>query len=803
MKVVAYLQKIKLDYRRVIAGFVFLCLELCFFFGSGALLEDETNMLFGEGAWNVALTDEASQITQEFVPSHSQLKSVSFCMNMTGLTGWDNIVTVSVVDEDNEILFEKSMSIQEMEDGAFTEVEMNLDVSVFDSYYLCIASTASSTGGYPGVAVCSTEYELPESRSLMHEEVLQGAHLVSRYQYVDALTVSRAVKAVILCLITAAVIIFGLPQNKYVRRAAGVLIILAAPLILGKRLELLNQNTMFYLPIAMKWNLGIMYALELILLLATHSTAISIAVSNLFLTLLYSANYFMLMYRGTSLRMNDFTAIGTAAGVVSDYDFTPNSHLAYIWAIALFIIVLGIHTRLVQEEDKEKRTVRVAVSYIVTSIIAIAVTIYGGNKLLCTDYLNEKGFADKDLTGFEHELIYSTNGYLVGTCIEIKNSRVVKPEGYSAETVEAVLATAKKEQKAVEELPHVILIMNESLSDIRTLADVELNEENMPFLRSMEENTIKGYVNASTFGGGTANAEFEVFTGCSMAFLPVNYYPYQQALRKPVNSMVSQMKNAGYTTVAMHPEQPSNWNRKNVYQYLGFDQMYFKQDFDGADVIHSGVSDAETYNRIIELYENRGEEEKLFVFDLTMQNHGGYEQSDEPDQIRALNLNEPQIDEYLSLVKISDDAFKDLVEYFEKQDEKVIICMFGDHQPWIFDLIVDEAMVDGNAPSERMMNKYRTPFVIWANYDIEEAQDMDISMNYLGGLLMDTAGVFKSPYFCYLDDLREDYPIVTINGYVDNEGNYNGWSKEGAEFLEYRMIQYNYLFDKDTVEWGY
>ena len=161
------------------------------------------------------------------------------------------------------------------------------------------------------------------------------------------------------------------------------------------------------------------------------------------------------------------------------------------------------------------------------------------------------------------------------------------------------------------------------------------------------------------------------------------------------------------------------------------------------------------------------------------------------------------MDEYLSLIKISDDAFKDLVEYFENQDEKVIICMFGDHQPWVSNLIVKTDKTDSNLNMERLMSKYKTPFVIWANYDIEETDGYDISMNYLGGLLQRTAGIPLSPYFAYLEQLREQYPVITVNGYVDSEGNYYNWDGQGNEFPEYRMLQYNYLYDDDTVEWGY
>ncbi len=802
---------------RIAAALLLLVVELMAFFGTGVLLEDEVHFLSGEGAWEENFTADNPVFCQEFVPAYSQLQSVSFRMDMSGITHWDGQVVISVEDAEHQVVFEETRTFGEITDRAFTDVETNLKLSAGKTYYLNIACTPSAEGEYPALSVCSRDYDLPESRSLSHGEELVAQQLVSRYQYWDALTASRARNAILLCLLTAVGVMFGLPDNRYLRRTVGMVILVAAPYILGRRLELLTYDKAFYLPIAMKWNVGMMYVLELLVLLCTHSTRVSIVLANAALTILYSANYFMVKYRGTALRMNDFTAIKTAARVVGDYNLTPNSHLALAWGILLLIVVFGAQTGTAKrlktgtmeelQTDRRKVWVKRLASYAVTIGLAVSAALYGGYQLLYTDFLNGVGFADKDMLGWSYELIYYFDGYLVATCIEVKNSHIEVPEGYSVERVEDILqeaVQASEDTAAIEEeLPHVILIMNESLADLQVLGDLGLNQDNMPFLHSMQENTVKGYVNTSVFGGGTANSEFEVFTGCSMAFFSTNYYPYQQAVRGPLESMVSQMKENGYTTVAMHPESATNWNRKNVYSYYGFDKTLWKQDFADAQTIHSGVSDEETYKKIIELYEQREPGERLFVFDLTMQNHGGYTQDESPYAVTAGKVDSDEVNEYLSLVKISDEAFSQLVSYFEQQDEKVVICMFGDHQPWVADLIVDSSLTDGNEVSERMLNKYKTPFVIWANYDIQEADDYDISLNYLGGLLLRTAGIPMSPFFDYLEELREEYPIITANGYVDREGNYSGWSSTEERFQDYRMLQYNYLFDDNTVEWGY
>lgn len=805
--IVDYVSKHKL---RIVFGLLFLAAELFYYFGSGCLVGRETHFLGGEGSWKMEFTDETPFLCQEFVPSYKSLESLSFCMYMSEVSYLDGTVTVSVTDGSGSKLFEKTINYEDITDGSFTDVEVNLKLKRRKTYNLQIECAPSTEGEYPLISVCSMDYKLPESRSLICGDIIEGQHLVSRYEYLDAMIWSNAIKAIFLSILAAAGIMYGLPKNSKIRRIAGIVIWIAAPIVLGWNLEHLNNNSGMYLPFAMVWNIGIIYLFEVILLLVTHSLRFSMIITNVAVTVLYTANYFMIMYRGTALRMNDFTALGTAAKVMGNYDFTPNSHLAMTWGLLIIFVVFGIQTNIIRTEIREI-TWKFVITYICTSFLAAGLTLYAGNRLLYSDFLARigfeglAGFDETDIDGFAYELMYYYDGYLAATCIEIQNSRIDKPDEYTKERVEELLAECmpEEETKDSEELPHVILVMNESFSDVRVLGDVELSQEPLPFFYSLKDNTIRGWVNASTFGGGTANSEFEVFTGCSMAFLSVNYYPYQQALNRPIPSMISNMKKNGYTAISMHPESSNNWNRKNVYKYYGFDDMFWNQDFEGCEIVHSGVSDAETYRRVIELYEQRKQDEKLFIFDLTMQNHGGYNMDEAPYAVTAENINNEELNQFLSLTKISDEAFEELVHYFEQQDEKVIICMFGDHQPWVYDVVADSELADGQSDSDKLMNMYKTPFVIWANYDIEEEDGYDISMNYLGGLLMRTAGIPLSPYFTFLERLRTEYPIITLNGYVDSNGGYSGWRNGDTNFSEYRMLQYNYLFDGGIVEWGY
>ena len=98
---------------------------------------------------------------------------------------------------------------------------------------------------------------------------------------------------------------------------------------------------------------------------------------------------------------------------------------------------------------------------------------------------------------------------------------------------------------------------------------------------------------------------------------------------------------------------------------------------------------------------------------------------------------------------------------------------------------------------EEVQLRYKVPFFIWANYDIEEQSYENLSANYLSTLTLKTAGIELPVYNQYLDSLQQKLPIINGLGYVNADGEYHYFSDETDEtelIEEYKIIQYNYLF---------
>ena len=794
----------------IIAAFILFVVEFLGLAGpDGMAGEDYTHFLAGEESWEVTDTEDTGAFYQEFVPMYSHLESISLLFQNEGQDLTDGSAIVTIIDSEGSRILSREISYQSMKFGKFTDIDLGLVLKSGQTYYLTVDCRPTENGEQAALSVCPTEFEMWENRALYYtydvsalsNKIVEDAQLVIRYSYSHAVSSSRRFKVIFISLLTALGIAVGLPENRKIRTAAGVLLLLVTPVILGYRLEdiSLSPNHDYLADNAMFWCIVIMYLFEAGIWLCTLSFRISIILPNTLLTILYSADYFVRSYRGAPLKWNDILAFRTAANVMGNYNLYPSGNMAVAWSILLLVIVYGVYcgNKLFGDSEpthKGSRKFRVGL-HVVTALLGLVLLSGVGTVLLNTDFLDRLGFVTYHTAN--DYVMYEYNGFLISTFLDIKSSKILPPDEYSLKKAEYLLTENDvRNTTSNEDLPHVIVIMNESYSDLRMLGNLQISEENMPFYYSLTDNTIRGTTHSSVLGGGTANSEFEMFTGCSMGLMPRAYYPYMQCLKHPMDSMVSDMKEAGYSTWSMHPAPPAAWNRDMVYQFLGFDHNLWVEDFTDAEVIHSGVSDWGTYKKLVELYENRAEGERLFLFDLTIQNHGGYSNNDSGHDISALNVNSHEADTYLSLMKESDEALEKLIQYFDGQEEKVVICIFGDHQPKFGDNEFYTSVyqqTEGLTETDQLLNQYKTSFLIWANYDIQGAQDVDISMNYLGLLVMKTAGVERSSFFDYLEGLMEEYPVITANGYLDREGNYHEWI--GDEFPEYRILQYYMIFD--------
>lgn len=553
-------------------------------------------------------------------------------------------------------------------------------------------------------------------------------------------------------------------------------------------------------------------------------------IMNVLFFILALTNFYVKAFRGTPFIPMDLFAAGTAANVAAAYDFSFNHQVVIAIIMLAFLTVAAIRLRTPRIHLILKVASRVFFGVLTAGIVSV---------YLFTDLYAQAGLSPDF---WSQSRGYRKTGVVMNFCLNTKYLSVREPADYDADDVADIVYDKANDGTSATATPNIICIMNESLSDLSVLGDLETNVDYMPFLRSLTDNTVRGNLYVPVIGASTSNSEFEFLTGAPMSFFPAGSNAYMLYAKNPLYSLVSSLGAQNYTKLAFHPYYASGWNRTSVYKNFGFTRFdsitsvisydtllaYQNNGYDNVlleqlveeenpyenVLLRRYVSDSYNYKKVIEMYEDREEDQPFFLFNVTMQNHGGYtersENFTEDVYVTGVNGNNnpslstafPKANQYLSLVKASDAAFAELIDYFSQQEEPTIICMFGDHQPNVestFINLLQGVSDEQQLTTEQLQQRYVTPFYIWANYDIEEKEIERLGANYLSSYMMQVAGVQMSPYNQYLLELSKTLPVINTVGVIDADGTHYmlGESTPYDDLIaDYEKVVYNLIFDE-------
>lgn len=593
-----------------------------------------------------------------------------------------------------------------------------------------------------------------------------------------------------ICVLTLAIYMIDMPVHPVIR----ILFALVIPLGCFYTFETLTHQMSTMIELAKRLNIAFYYWLFLFVFFIAGRTSISMAICVSAIAIIGVGNYFVVMFRSNPIVPWDIYSFETAMSVADNYVFSVDWALAEHIAMFILMLIVGVRTNI----RLNKKILRPILT------VAMCIPAYFYISYLWQDNLERNtGLND---TLFNAKYMHSKDGFFVSFILDIHFLQIEEPKNYSDEYALSLLNEQEVEKvETPEELPDIIAIMDETFSDPAVLGEFETNKDYMPFvhsiLRGEVANTISGYTDVSVLGGNTANSEFEFLTGNSMAFFPNGSVPYLQYIRDGISTIVPQLEEYGYTTYGTHPYRAKGWNREFIYDLMGFDYRYFQGSFPFEDKLRNYVSDEADFKSILEWRNNT--EGPFFMFNVTMQNHSNYggDFDNFDPQIVAKFKNtysNKYLNKYLSLMYETDQDVASLLSELSQSDRKTIVVFWGDHQPndYVVRPIYKEYGLDfDNQTYEQQQQRQKTPFFIWANYDIQEQTNVEISLNYLNILLFETAGLQLDEYQTFRKNLWQgQIPMMNAVGYRNDNGDlveYDDAPEEIQNLLnEYQNIQY-------------
>lgn len=755
---------------------------------------------------------------QEFTGWQGELKKVTIRFFNQGKEESSGTVTVNILDADGNILQSAEKPLTEVINSVKTTFAFKNANTLSDKENYTLQVVAHNAMNPQGFGI----YTHINKGSLFGALTENGRSIDGRlratfiYRYYN----TAALRAMLILLLAALLFVF-IPfgrMDRFILKHwnrnvdTGIwmsrIFFLATPflcLLLGDRFNGYHLSEMLHRLTTRPaiFNLVIYVMLWLVAYLITNRTQYA---SILVLGVVFvfdMANYYVWVFRGCPILAADLQSLTTAVNVANNFSYTLD--LTGVWGVVYILSFIAMLLSLKGYRGVHRRQ-RAAVAAASFGCFLVFYGIY-----FQTDYVAKR--VEQHM--WNPQGTYAKNGNALSFVLSWSSTRVEKPKNYSAKAAAAIAGdypsdTLSDTTPESKNTPNIIAIMNESLADLNYNNTIDLSEDYLPFLHSLTKNTVKGQLFVSIEGANTANSEFEFLTGDTMKFLPYRCIPYNEYIDSVTPSMAYTLKAQGYTGInAYHPFEASGWSRSTAYPALGFNNFYDREYYranGNSQLVRNYISDKADFEQIIDDYEasKAQSDAPLYLFNVTMQNHGAYTGKrglvDAKITIKDDALYNFEAEQYINLAKLSDDAFKMLVEYFEKTDDPTIIVMFGDHQPPIDNSFYSTQFGKdvGDLPIDKKADWYSTPYVIWANYDIEE-KELDMSANYLSSYVLNLAGVKLTGYNKYLLDLQKELPVISAVCCKDKDGNIyaNDERSKYSELLHsYQTLQYNQLFDE-------
>ncbi|EDZ55897.1 phosphoglycerol transferase [Bacillus cereus H3081.97] len=556
------------------------------------------------------------------------------------------------------------------------------------------------------------------------------------------------------------------------------------------------------------------YAIYILVYNLIGKVFLSMILTSCTLVILGIVNYLKLIFRGDPLYPSDFTQIMHMQSVipmVMDY-----FSWSYIFVIILSIvacIVAGIYMRRYIQNVKTHLGIRALL--VVGSIFVLYA--YGNFANTFMNKVFQKSGVDFVL--WDQNENYASNGFVLGFISNLDTTVMEKPKNYSKENMLQIANDIKKQysgnigSQKKKEKPNIIFVMSESFWDPTKATNLSFSEDPVPNLHHYIENFPGGQTISPTFGGNTANVEFEALTSYSMSLLKPGSIPYQQVItnKKEIPSIPTALKKEGYYTSAIHSFGRTFFKRDDVYKVLGFDKFNAADTMENVDVDGDYISDLAMSKEIIAELEKQ--KQPTFIHAVTMQNHFPFTEGrfgENLIEISGLENEESkgELETYTEGLRRSDEALQYLIEQLDNLDRPTLLVFFGDHLP---SLGTNKSFYKENGyitnektPNERLAMA-QTPLLMYANFDMPNDNLGVVSPIYFSNLIFDYAGLNKSLFYQFLSEFYKEIPVLRDELKVDKNGEViNDLTKKQKEMLEqYKILQYDLLvgnqYSKDIL----
>ena len=287
-----------------------------------------------------------------------------------------------------------------------------------------------------------------------------------------------------------------------------------------------------------------------------------------------------------------------------------------------------------------------------------------------------------------------------------------------------------------QHLPHIVAVLCESFFDARRVFSGIHPDVLKNFDAFTKAGSRAGRLQVSAWGANTVRTEFAFLSGIPAEALGIHRFnPYRKLARHGVPTIASELKSLGYRTLCVHPFSATFYDRDKVFPALGFDEFIDINAFSPDDKSGPYISDAAVAAKVTQIL--RDATEPLFIFVITMENHGPLHQERVADGDESrLYLGAPpaaygEFTIYLRHLQHTDAMLGAIHEALKATSRPGWLCAYGDHVPILSSVYAAKNFADGRTDY----------FIVGTDANDNAPTEADLAPEFLALNLLRAAGI--------------------------------------------------------------
>lgn len=529
----------------------------------------------------------------------------------------------------------------------------------------------------------------------------------------------------------------------------------------------------------------IIYAFYSIFLLIFRKSSTANITLAVILLIIFIINEGRIYYTSDTLLLTDVIFLQNAGEVAGFADVTFINCLNFILFPTLLTIIIFIHLfgvavrNSVKVLNIKKQIIKTSVFTFILLMLALPTGVI--DKFMVTKVFNINDGEDLAITASNTRYFYRY-GVVPGLYGKLVEQRRFEPEGYDEYSLTKMLNNTDQVEGTWNQ-PNIIVVFSESFWDVSKIDKIKFDKDVTPNFHKLQQTQKSIEMISPAYGGMSSNVEFEILTGGSLNYFSKGYTPYMQLFKKGVSdnnpNIIQELKNNGYKTKIMNSSSKNMFNCSTVYDIYKVDEV--NHLFDEIDLNGQYVTDKYLTDQMIEYFNNKPSDEKIFYFMITMGGHMPYfeERYDNYD----INIVESPYDKdtnevihsYAEGMYLADKELGRIYDYINTLDEDTIVVFFGDHLPHLStpdgkDALFTTGFLDDDYNLESVYRQYNTTALIISNYEIEHDDTEYLSPDLLLTYVINNMDIKISQYYKWLYTTKETLPSSNFVVAQDTNG---------------------------------